>query len=145
MARGRRYPASTITDGDYANDALTRAETLRHSLEKASESVRLHVNANKTEYISKPNKRHLYPNRWFVETSGQIHLPRSSVSSTENDNITRLANTWSAIDRLSVIWKSDQSNKIKRNFSKHRSCPYYCLKVPYGRWRKGWRAHGEMA
>ena len=38
-----------------------------------------------------------------------------SVSSTEND-IMRLAKVWTAIDRLSVIWKSDQTNKIKCSF-----------------------------
>ena len=40
----------------------------------------------------------------------------SSVSSTENDINTRLANAWTVIDRLSVIWISDLSNKIKSNF-----------------------------
>ena len=40
----------------------------------------------------------------------------SSVSSTENDINTRLAKAWTAFDRLSVIWKSDQSDKIKRSF-----------------------------
>ena len=28
----------------------------------------------------------------------------------------RLAKVWTAIDKLSVIWKSDMANKIKRNF-----------------------------
>ena len=41
---------------------------------------------------------------------------RNSVSSTENDINMRLAKTWSAIDRLLVIWKSDLSDKIKVNF-----------------------------
>ena len=40
----------------------------------------------------------------------------SSVSSTESDNNERLEKTWTAIDRLSVKWKSDLSDKIKRNF-----------------------------
>ena len=40
----------------------------------------------------------------------------SSVSSTENDSNSRLAKVWAAIDRLSVMWKSDQSDKIKHNF-----------------------------
>ena len=40
----------------------------------------------------------------------------SSVSSTENDINTRLPKAWKAIDRLSVIWKSDLSDKIKCNF-----------------------------
>ena len=38
----------------------------------------------------------------------------SSVSSTDTDINTQLAKT--AIDRLSVIWKSDLTDKIKRNF-----------------------------
>ena len=40
----------------------------------------------------------------------------SSVSSTENDINTRLAKAWKAINRLSVIWKSDLTDKIKRSF-----------------------------
>ena len=41
---------------------------------------------------------------------------RSSISSTENDPNTRLAKAWTAIDWLSVIWKSDLTDKIKRSF-----------------------------
>ena len=33
-----------------------------------------------------------------------------------NDINMRLANAWTAIDRLSIIWKSVLSDKIKRNF-----------------------------
>ena len=40
----------------------------------------------------------------------------SSVSSTETDINTQLAKAWTAIDRLSVIWKSDLTDKIKRSF-----------------------------
>ena len=40
----------------------------------------------------------------------------SSVSSIVNDINTRLAKTWTAIDRLLVIWKSDLTDKIKHNF-----------------------------
>ena len=40
----------------------------------------------------------------------------SSVSSTETDINTWLAKAWTAIDRLSVIWKSDLTDKIKCNF-----------------------------
>ena len=37
----------------------------------------------------------------------------SSISSTENDVNVCLAKTWTAIDWLSIIWKSDLSDKIK--------------------------------
>ena len=40
----------------------------------------------------------------------------SSVSSTEKDIDTRLTKAWAAIDRLSIIWKSDLTDKMKRSF-----------------------------
>ena len=55
--RSKRYPATTITDADYADDIAIlantpdQAETLLHSLERAAASIGLHVNAHKTEYM----------------------------------------------------------------------------------------------
>ena len=40
----------------------------------------------------------------------------SSVSSTEKDIDTRLTKALTAIDRLSIIWKSDLTDKMKRSF-----------------------------
>ena len=40
----------------------------------------------------------------------------SSVSSTETDIDTQLTKAWTAIDRLSIIWKSDLTDKMKRSF-----------------------------
>ena len=40
----------------------------------------------------------------------------SSVSSTKTDINTRLVKAWTAIDRLSVIWKSDLTDKMKCSF-----------------------------
>ena len=40
----------------------------------------------------------------------------SSVSSNETDINMRLAKAWTAIDSLSVIWKSDLTDKTKRSF-----------------------------
>ena len=39
-----------------------------------------------------------------------------SVSSTKKDINTRLTKTWTAINRLSIIWKSDLTDKMKRSF-----------------------------
>ena len=39
-----------------------------------------------------------------------------SVSSTENDINWRLAKAWTAINGLSVIWKSDLTDKVKHSF-----------------------------
>ena len=40
----------------------------------------------------------------------------SSVSSTEKDIDTRLMKAWAANDRLSIIWKSELTEKTKRSF-----------------------------
>ena len=40
----------------------------------------------------------------------------SSVSSTEKYIDTRLTKSWTAIDRLSIIWKSSLTDKMKRSF-----------------------------
>ena len=50
--RSRRHSAKTITD-DIAilANAPAQAETLPHSLERASIGIGLHVNAHKTEYV----------------------------------------------------------------------------------------------
>ena len=40
----------------------------------------------------------------------------SSVASTEKDIDTRLTKAWTAINRLSIIWKSDLTDTMKRSF-----------------------------
>ena len=40
----------------------------------------------------------------------------SSVLSTEKDINTQLTKAWTAIDRLSIIWKSDLTDKMKHSF-----------------------------
>ena len=39
-----------------------------------------------------------------------------SVPSTEKDIDTQLTKAWTAIDKLSIIWKSDLTDKMKRSF-----------------------------
>ena len=57
-ARSLWYPAQTITDADYADDIVllantpTQAKSLLHNLEQAAGGIGLHVNADKTEYLS---------------------------------------------------------------------------------------------
>ena len=120
--RSRRYPAQTITDADYADDivllanAPAQAETLLHSLERGAAGISFHVNAHKTKYmcfnqtsdISTQNGSALKPVDKFTDLG-------SSVSSTETDIDTRLAKASIAIDRVSVVWKSDLTDKMKRS------------------------------
>ena len=56
--RSRRYLAQTITDADYSDDIALLAnspvqiEFLLHNLERAAGGIGVHVNADKTEYMS---------------------------------------------------------------------------------------------
>ena len=52
----------------------------------------------------------------FIFTQVIFFYLGSSVSSTENDIDTWLMKAWTAIDRLSIIWKSDLTVKMKRSF-----------------------------
>ena len=121
--RSRRYPAKTITDTDYADDiaflanALNQAETLLHSLERAAAGIGLHVNAHKTEYMCFNQTGNISTlNGRSLKLVDRFTYLGSSVSSTETDINTRLTKVWTAIDRLSEMWKSDQTDKIKCSF-----------------------------
>ena len=121
--RSRRNPGKTITDDDYADDIAilantpNQAETLLHSLERAAAGIGLHVNAHKMEYMC-------YNQTGDISTLDGTSLKLvdtltylgSSVSSTEKDIDTRLSKAWTVIDKLSVIWKSDLTDKMKRSF-----------------------------
>ena len=120
--RSRRYSAQTITDADYADDIALLAntpaqvETLLHSLERAATSIGLHVNAHKTEYMSFNQTGNIFTlNGSSLKLVYKFTCLGSSVSSTET-NINKLAKAWTAIERLSFIWKSDQTDKIKCSF-----------------------------
>ena len=121
--RGRRYPAKTITYAVYADDIAIlantpdQAETLLHSLERAPAGIGLHVNAHKTEYMC-------YNQTGDISTIDGTPLKLvdkftylgSSVPSTEKDIDTRLTKAWTAINRLSIMWKSDITDIMKRSF-----------------------------
>ena len=121
--RSRRYPAKTITDADYADDIAlltntpNQAETLLHSLERAAAGIGLHVNAHKTEFMCFNQKGDISTlDGTSLRLVDKFTYLGSSVSSTENDIDTRLTKAWTAIDRLSIIWKSNLTDKMKRSF-----------------------------
>ena len=121
--RSRRYPAKTITDVDYADDIAilentpNQTETLLHSLERAAAGIGIHVNAHKTEYMGFNQTGNISTlNGTSLKLVDKFTYLGSSVSSTEKDIDTRLTKAWTAIYKLSIIWKSDLTNKMKRSF-----------------------------
>ena len=61
-------------------------------------------------------KQATFPHGTSLKQVDKFTYLGSSVSSTETDIDTRLTEAWTAIDKLSIIWKSDLTDKIKRSF-----------------------------
>ena len=123
MKRRWRYPVKTITDADYADDIAllantpNQAETLLRSLERAAAGIGLHVNAHKTEYMCyNQTGDNTTLDRASLKFVDKFTYLGSSVSSTEKYIDTRLTKALTAIDRLSIIVKSDLTDKMKRSF-----------------------------
>ena len=119
----RRYPAKTITDANYANDIAILAntpaqvETLLHSLERAASGIGIYINAHKTEYLSFNQTDGISTlNGSSLKLVDKFTYLGSSVSSSEKDIDTQLTKAWAAIDKLSVIWKSGLTDKMKCSF-----------------------------
>ena len=112
-----------ITDADYADDIAIlantpdQAETLLHSLERAAANIGLYVNAHKTEYMCNNQTGDISTLEGTpLKLVDKFTYLGSSVESTEKDIETRLTKAWTAINRLSIIWKSDLTDKMKRSF-----------------------------
>ena len=121
--RSRRYPVQTITDANYANDIALLAnitantETLLHSLERAAACIGLHVDTDKTECMCFNQRGDISTlNGSSLKLVDKFTYLGNSVLSTETNINMRRAKAWTAIARLSVIGKSDLTNKIKRSF-----------------------------
>ena len=110
-------------------NARAQAETLLHSLERAAAGTGLYVNAHKTEYMCFNQTGDISTlNGSTLKLVDKFTYLGSSVSSTETDINMRLAKVWTAIDRLSVIWKSDLTDKMKRSFFQVLyGCPTWML------------------
>ena len=138
--RSKRYPAKTITDADYADDIAlmantpNQAETLLHSLERATAGIGFHVNAHKTEYMCYNQTGNIStPDGTSLKLVDKFTYLGSSVSSTEKDIDTRLTEAWTA----TIGYRSygNQIWQIKWNAvsSRQRLYRYCCMDALLGR------------
>ena len=82
-----------------------------------SSSIGLHVKAVKTEFMCFNQRDHISTtNRRSLKLVDKFTYHQRSVSSTENYINRWLAKACTAIDKLSVIWKTELTDKIKRGF-----------------------------
>ena len=88
-----------------------------HSRKRAAAGIGLNVNAHKIEYMCFNQRGDISTlNGISLKLVDKITYLGSSVSSTETAIDTWLAKAWTPIDRLSVKWKSDLTDKMKRIF-----------------------------
>ena len=120
--RSKRYPAKTITGADYADDLAllantpNQAETLLHSLEQAAGALASMPMPTKLNICYKQTGNIATLDGASLKLVEKFTYLGSSVSSTEKDIDTRLTKAWTSIDTVSIIWKSDLTDKIKRSF-----------------------------
>ena len=83
------------------------------SLERAAASIGLHVNAPKTKLMCFNQKGDISTlDGTSLKLVDKFTYLGSSVSSTEKD----IDKAWRAIDKLSIVWKSNLTDKLKRSF-----------------------------
>ena len=131
------FPSSALKIAFVVSDDLAllantpnQADTLLHSLERAASGIGFHANAHKTEYMCYNQTGNIATlDGASLKLVDKFPYLGSSISSTEKDIDTRLTKAWTAIDRLSIIWKSDLTDKMKRSFFQAAvvsTLPYVC-------------------
>ena len=94
-----------------------QAETLLHSSERAAAGIGIHINAYKTEYMCFNQTGDISTlDGTSLKLVDKFTYLGTSVSSTEKDIDMRLTKAWTAIDKISIIWKSDLTDKMKCSF-----------------------------
>ena len=114
--RSRKYLAKTIPNADYADNIALRPKLCYVVWNKplqSSVSMSTHTRWNICALIKQAISA---LNGSSLKLVDKFTYLGSSVSSPETDINTRLAKAWTTIDWLSVIWKSDLIDKIKRSF-----------------------------
>ena len=141
--RSRRYPAKTITDADYADDTAllantpNQAETLLHSLERATAGIGLHVNAHKTEFMCFNQKGDISTlDGTSLKLVDKFTYLGSSVSSTKKRHQHK-ANE--GMDGFRSYGNQTWAIKWNAVSSRLRSCWYCYMDALLGRWLNGWR------
>ena len=117
----RRYPSKMLTDGDFANDLallldkIGKAEKLLKILEIAAASAGLYMNTTKIKLIAVNTEGTITAqNGYDLEQVKDFNYLGSKIISSENDIQVGIGSAWSALNKLTPIWKSTLDVFIKR-------------------------------
>ena len=89
-----------------------QAESLLHSLEQITGGIGLHRNSDETKYMCFHREGAIST----LKLVDKFTYLGSSISSIESDIKMCLAKALTAIHKLSIIWKSDLSDKKPQDF-----------------------------
>ena len=90
---------------------------MQQSLLLAERNIGFYVNSNKTKFICFKLEGDISTlNVKPLNLVDQFTYLGSNISSTESDVNVHMSRALTTIDKLSIIWKSDVSGKIKRDF-----------------------------
>lgn len=119
----KRHPVTYITDADYADDIALISSTIEGAtnllmvLEHAAAKIGLKINTKKTEYIP------INCQGTIQSLSGQnlksvdnYAYLGSDIPSSAHDIKIRIGKAWSALKGLTVVWKSNLKEDIKKSF-----------------------------
>ena len=112
-----------LTDANFADDLallsdkIGNAEKLLNILETAAASVGLYRNTTKTKFIAANTEGTItVQNGCDLEQVNDFNYLGSKIISSENDILVRIGSAWSALNKLTPIWKSNLDVSIKREF-----------------------------
>ena len=121
--RSRRHPAKKVSDADYADDlalltnSIEEAQRFLKRLEESAASVGLHINSDKTKYMSTgldPDHDCLksVDGQLLEEVQDFVYLG-AWIGDSVKDFEVRKAKAWNALNKMNKIWKSGMSRRTK--------------------------------
>ena len=112
-----------LTDAYFANDLrllsdkIGNADKLFTILETAAASIGLCMNTTKNKFIAVNTEGTITAENGFdLELVKDFNYLGSKIISLENDIHVRIGSAWSALNNLTLIWKSNLDVSIKREF-----------------------------
>ena len=122
--KSRRYPAVKITDADFADDIalfsdnIKDAQELLDRLELAANEVGLYLNTSKTEFMMyNLTEGDIVTNAGTkLKCVEDFKYLGSWVHKSANDLNIRIALAWTALNKMTIVWKSSLSRQLKIRF-----------------------------
>ena len=119
----RRYPDEMLTDVGFADDLallsdkIGNAEKLLKILETAAASVGFYINTTKTKLIAVNTEGTITAqNGCDLEQIHDFNYLGSKIISSEKYIQVEIASSWSDLNKLTPIWKSNLDVSTKREF-----------------------------